>query len=100
MRRFRSVAVPAVTLAVMLGGTVGYGRLAPAAGTAAGTALSARAFLAIQHYLVQVGAAAAWRAGDTGTGVKVAVLDTGVDASHPDLRRQIVAERNFSGSPA
>jgi Subtilase family len=43
MRRFRSVAVPAVTLAVMLGGTVGYGRLAPAVGTAAGTALSAHA---------------------------------------------------------
>ncbi|HEX9030542.1 MAG TPA: S8 family serine peptidase [Streptosporangiaceae bacterium] len=48
--------------------------------------------------LVQIGAPFAWRHGDTGAGIKVAVLDTGVDAAIPDLRGQIVAERNFTSS--
>ena len=33
----------------------------------------------------QIGAPAAWQAGYTGKGVSVAVLDTGIDTSHPDL---------------
>ena len=50
----------------------------------------------LDHNLVQIGAPVAWRAGDTGAGIKVAVLDTGVDATFPDLRGQIVARRNFT----
>ncbi|MFD0312826.1 S8 family peptidase [Streptomyces flavalbus] len=44
----------------------------------------------------QIGTPAAWREGLDGTGVTVAVLDTGIDAGHPDLRGRIAAERNFS----
>jgi len=31
----------------------------------------------------------------TGLGVRIAVIDTGVDAAHPDLRGQVVVNRNF-----
>ncbi|MGY6018035.1 S8 family serine peptidase [Streptomyces spinosirectus] len=44
----------------------------------------------------QIGAPKAWAAGYTGKGVKIAVLDTGIDATHPDLKGQVVAEKNFS----
>ncbi|UUU38938.1 S8 family peptidase [Streptomyces sp. NBC_00162] len=47
----------------------------------------------------QIGADQAWEAGYDGKGVKIAVLDTGVDKTHDDLRTQVVGEKNFSASP-
>ncbi|WP_294002391.1 S8 family serine peptidase [Streptomyces sp.] len=43
----------------------------------------------------QIGAPQVWAGGDTGQGVDVAVLDTGVDTGHPDLAGRIAATRSF-----
>ena len=46
----------------------------------------------------QIGAPEAWKAGYTGKGVKVAVLDSGIDTGHPDLADAVVGAQDFTGS--
>ncbi|TDD68634.1 peptidase S8 [Jiangella aurantiaca] len=44
-----------------------------------------------------VGAPEAWASGLDGTGTTVAVLDTGIDPSHPDVAGQITVQQDFTG---
>ncbi len=59
--------------------------------------LDAQVSADLDQSVPQIGAPAAWDRGLTGDGVKVAVLDTGIDPTHPDLADRIVASRDFSG---
>ncbi|HRZ02141.1 MAG TPA: S8 family serine peptidase [Burkholderiaceae bacterium] len=52
-----------------------------------------------QWHLSKIGAATAWDVA-LGSGVTIAILDTGVDASHPDLAGSIVAGWNFYNNTA
>ena len=57
--------------------------------------LDGRTHATLDRSTKQVGAPTAWKAGYDGKGVKVAVLDTGYDAGHPDLRKQVVGSQSF-----
>lgn len=46
----------------------------------------------------QIGAPEAWQQGLDGTGVTVAVLDSGIDATHPDFAGKITAIENFTSA--
>ncbi|MEI8412655.1 MULTISPECIES: S8 family serine peptidase [unclassified Kribbella] len=52
--------------------------------------------ISLDQSVPQIGAPAAWQAGYTGKGVSVAVLDTGIDKSHPDLASQVAGGKNFT----
>ncbi len=52
----------------------------------------------LDRSVAQIGAPAAWEAGHSGAGTTVAVLDTGIDVTHPDLDDAVTAQQNFTGS--
>jgi thermitase len=51
-----------------------------------------------QWGLHKVEAATAWDTTTGSAGVSIAILDTGVDQNHPDLKDKIVKNVNFTGS--
>ncbi|GAA3837998.1 S8 family serine peptidase [Saccharothrix violaceirubra] len=62
--------------------------------------LSRRFQAVLDRSVPQVGALSAWAGGFDGTGVKVAVVDSGIDTAHPDLDDgKVVAAANFSTDP-
>lgn len=74
---------------------------ATGAGPLAGVAkvwLDELAEIQLDESVPQVGAPSAWESGLDGTGVTVAVLDTGIDADHPDVAGKIVEAVDFTGA--
>ncbi|MFG1836921.1 S8 family serine peptidase [Micromonospora sp. NPDC049175] len=55
--------------------------------------------ISLDRSVPQIGAPAVWQAGRTGRGVTVAVLDTGIDARHPDFTGRLAQVRNFTDDP-
>lgn len=51
-----------------------------------------------QWNLTQIGASQAW-AGSTGAGITIGIVDTGVDAGHPDLAGKVDAQANCVDGP-
>lgn len=60
--------------------------------------LDGRATASLDRSVPQIGTPDAWAAGYRGDGVRVAVLDTGIDSTHPDFAGQIEEAVDFTES--
>ncbi|MGW0515736.1 S8 family serine peptidase [Crossiella sp. NPDC003009] len=59
--------------------------------------LNGKVEASLDRSVPQVGAPAAWQSGLTGKGVTVAVLDSGIDDTHPDVAGKVKHSKDFSG---
>ncbi|MFE4366763.1 S8 family serine peptidase [Streptomyces sp. NPDC056835] len=73
--------------------SAGVSELAPGV---ASIRLDGVATAALDVSVPQIGAPDVWKSGYDGTGVKIAVLDTGIDTDHADVGGKVVAQRNFT----
>jgi len=53
--------------------------------------------ICVDRSLPQIAIPAVWGAGYRGAGIKIAVVDTGLDAAHPDFAGRVVAGASFVG---
>lgn len=60
--------------------------------------LDAKVHATLDQSVPQIGAPAAWASGYDGEGVDIAVLDSGIGATHPDFAGRIGAAQDFTGS--
>ena len=71
---------------------------APVAGGVDKIWLDAKVHASLDQSAAQIGAPAAWSRGLTGKDTRIAVLDTGIDDTHPDFAGRITATRDFTGT--
>ncbi|WP_405062780.1 S8 family serine peptidase [Kribbella sp. NBC_01505] len=76
--------------------SIAPGKTARVASTVTRVTLDRRVKASLDQSVPQIGGPAAWQRGFTGKGVKIAVLDTGIDPTHPDVAGRIAAAEDFS----
>jgi subtilisin family serine protease len=105
VRQFRSIDAAAVTVPRGAGSLALVSTLVRAAESRTSIAgvqrilLDGRVHASLDESVPQVGAPEVWDRGFTGTGMKIAIVDGGVDAHHPDLAGRVVAAENFTDAP-
>lgn len=78
--------------------TAANGRAAAAGSGVAKIWYDAPAKVSLDKSVPQIHAPEAWAAGFDGTGTKIAVLDTGIDLNHADVKDRVVGSKSFVGT--